>query len=562
MKTKLLFGALAFLAFGLASCSSDAPDSPGGENQTTDGDKYIAFQIRNVGEGTRADENKYDGFEDGVKAEDGAAIENKIDEGKVRFYFFDEKGNPYLMSTAGVSGAVNTNMVKPTALVSNPTNGSDCTIEGTLVLGTPSEGYKGSLPKYMVCAVNLSDGGFDNLKNKTFTAMLDQVSSKTNGEPDTDLFPMTSATYQDNTNFTVLNNNVGFWTELKEEVNIFKTAEDATKSPAHVYVERLAAKVRVTGLKTSVVQVKDNDGNLSDASYTFSDANYNKTNKKLEVRLDNWRTVNNLSTVKYIKNLEPNTDPINGYNWAWNDVSNHRSYWATTQTATTIVNASYNIYKTENWLGEYKGTKDNPVMANCDYIFPNCAYWDKPKKLSDRTTNATGVIVKATIGETIDGDFKPLSFVLWAGNYMTEDDFKEFVAKQHTTEDETFTAKDVSFTYKTGSNKYTVCVGKDSDGNGITCDHFGDVEYWENGVTSYYVNIQHATATKKEDNTTKIPIYGIVRNHIYELNMTDVIGLGIPGNDKKEPDPDTESYVACHIDVLNWHVVSNTVTLE
>ena len=61
--------------------------------------------------------------------------------------------------------------------------------------------------------------------------------------------------------------------------------------------------------------------------------------------------------------------------------------------------------------------------------------------------------------------------------------------------------------------------------------------------------------------------YGIVRNHLYDINVTDMSGFGSPVYDPTEtiiptvPD-ENKSYVAAKINVLQWRVVQQDVNLN
>lgn len=143
MKTKFYFGAFAALALGFASCSSDEPiNGPVDPDGPTVGESYMAVRITNIGSSGRAlpGDNEFEG---------PAGDESKIEVENIRFYFFTESGQPFLMVNNGVNGEVsNTNMVKPAEIRTENTNGKDDnTIEGLLVLGTPAAGYLGNEPK-------------------------------------------------------------------------------------------------------------------------------------------------------------------------------------------------------------------------------------------------------------------------------------------------------------------------------------------------------------------------------------------------------------------------------
>ena len=81
------------------------------------------------------------------------------------------------------------------------------------------------------------------------------------------------------------------------------------------------------------------------------------------------------------------------------------------------------------------------------------------------------------------------------------------------------------------------------------------------GMTYYYMPISHLGT----DNS--IAKYGIVRNHLYDINVTDMSGFGSPVYDPTEtiiptvPD-ENKSYVAAKINVLQWRVVQQDVNLN
>lgn len=76
------------------------------------------------------------------------------------------------------------------------------------------------------------------------------------------------------------------------------------------------------------------------------------------------------------------------------------------------------------------------------------------------------------------------------------------------------------------------------------------VNYWKDGQAYYYKSIEH-----NESNT------GIVRNHLYRMNITKVSGLGTPVANPdlvvipEVPDNDKESFIAAEIEILKYKVV-------
>ncbi len=98
----------------------------------------------------------------------------------------------------------------------------------------------------------------------------------------------------------------------------------------------------------------------------------------------------------------------------------------------------------------------------------------------------------------------------------------------------------------------------------------GGAKVWEQGNTYYYQEIQHLGKTGADGSS-----YGVVRNHIYDMIIESVIGLGTPvlkytdeeGNDSWEiitpqkPTPDSY-FLGTRLNILSWRVVNNNVNLE
>ena len=84
---------------------------------------------------------------------------------------------------------------------------------------------------------------------------------------------------------------------------------------------------------------------------------------------------------------------------------------------------------------------------------------------------------------------------------------------------------------------------------------------WKSGLTYYYTDLRHLGAAETKG------LYGVVRNHIYDVNINSVVGLGTPVYDPEEvivpqkPDKD-ETYIAAEIKILAWRVVNNDTDLE
>ena len=107
----------------------------------------------------------------------------------------------------------------------------------------------------------------------------------------------------------------------------------------------------------------------------------------------------------------------------------------------------------------------------------------------------------------------------------------------------------------------------DSEDNPVTpsevLDGVTEAKAWVNGMAYYVVDIEHFKKNSSDVN----PVYAVIRNHSYQINVQSVVGLGTPViNDEDDiPTPvkpeDTETYIAAKINVLAWKTVSNNVVL-
>lgn len=96
---------------------------------------------------------------------------------------------------------------------------------------------------------------------------------------------------------------------------------------------------------------------------------------------------------------------------------------------------------------------------------------------------------------------------------------------------------------------------------------------WRDGNTYFYTDLQHLNpSTETVDNTTK-GAFGVVRNHIYEVQLNTIYGLGTPvlipnqdGDTEKEiipqkPTPDAY-FLGARLHILSWRVVANDTSLD
>lgn len=522
---KNLFYLSVFAALFTTSCSNNDEPNPSG-NAT--GEQYMAVTIKDVNSGSRA---VTDGGFEGAVGGEGTITANNL-----YFLFFDEYGNAFPLAYANVNGTVTTNMVIPTELnASDETNGEEAgTLTGVLVLGkTVGEGYVGTTPSQVLCVANPRTEVMKALENLNLRTVLAKVTFVPEDKWSVDgEFLMTNSTYADATKTNVI-------TAVDVTGKIESTPEAAKKNPAVIYLERLAAKVRATYDASYNVQKREADGTVS-AQGTFKLDNEDVT---FTARIDGWQLYNTAMQANAFKQLTPSN--YAGWGDWWNDSAKHRSYWAESNAGSTLNKNSYNIYDATQFTTQSFIATNN--KANLIYCYENTSH--PSIKIGDRSKNAaTAIVIKATIMK----DGEPINMYRWAGTYYTEDRLKErvanaYVASHSGTADKT----KVKFKKSTNNDNTWYAVYEQADGTEVDMSAtFNNILWWRNGVTSYYANIEHLG--KK---------IGVVRNHIYDYTVDGIVGLGIPGNDPTTP-TETESFLACHVRVLNWHLLKNNITLE
>lgn len=213
----------AILGLVLASCSSQ--DAPNPTETDANGNRYMAINI--VATASRAD--TYD---------DGEAEESQVlDESYVEFFFFDNDGNAFDVSTTSGSS---TNIVKGTSIKDvteqGHTNGGNITSKKLVVV--LSSRQDGTVPSQVVAVLNntgTSSTGMvslASLKAQTVDACKKSVSVDSDSKT---IFMMSNSVYNDGTN--------DIYATTIDPSNITTSADAAANNPVNIYVERLAAKI-------------------------------------------------------------------------------------------------------------------------------------------------------------------------------------------------------------------------------------------------------------------------------------------------------------------------------
>lgn len=536
MKTNYysLFAAAALL--GLASCSSDEPNNGSNNGGLAEGENYMAFTISNVGGNSRA------AGAIAVNTEEAKGdYEGKVEAANVRFFFYDANGNAFNFdNSSNVNGAeisedgpvYDENMITPTQIVD-----ADGKLTGVLVLGKAvGTGYIGAVPSKVLCVANATDAVIEQIKGKALATA--KTATITTGIDANEPFLMTSATWVRNeADVMIEDDNI--------EGYVCKTPEEATGNPIAINIERLAAKVRA--------RYEDNiavDNTKDDSKLFVVDG------KKVQfkINIDGWRLFNTNNSSNVFKQL--NSTYSWNPTWVWNWESDKQSFWAESLASATFNETGrYDIYTPTQF--DNKSYNSATPTQNIAYCYENTNTYtpeegvtvDNPVTYRPNNKNTAVVVVGSLdmydeTGETLTT--ANVDFCKWFGNYYTSEVLKGMIADAYnSTSAVKVTKDDVTFvTNNNGDNSYKAQI------KGATQTNFDNILWWKDGVTSYYLNIEHQGG-----------VLGVVRNHIYDYVFDGVKGLGFPGNDDKTPEEE-ETFVAAKLNILNWNIISNSITLE
>lgn len=596
---KYLFIALALL--GMASCAKD--DLNGGNKPQHNGEveeSYIAINLMAADSDTRAQSGDND-YEEGTDAE--RVVKTAY------FFFFDAQGNPFYVNNANSSATQpgtteQTNHLKLSiSEASTPAmpNVSDIK-EAVLILET----YKGVYPSQIVAVINWVPTA------KAYT--LEQLHDALVGLRGTDNgFVMSNSVYMDGAGKMV--------DAVPLTAANIKTSEtDAKNTPVEIYVERIAAKVVLTASgkvdgTTNIFDTQKNSSPLDNNSATTSDID-------VYVQLHGWELYNDHNTSNLLKNIDSAWGDGDGLGLNWNDRFKFRSYWALSQDKSLLNDEFAWEYSSDEQTANGFKTKYGFAVASDatytdDTTYTYCGENTGVSTVSiieDKTvitpyTKNTKVILKGQLmkedGEAESG-YSPLELARWYGtDYAGEEALR--IAVANSLKYTLFSSSDGGITFDPIKPADLICV----DGNVVgkkayevgfqlsTEDGFGENKTWYkyNSTQGY---VLFGTADNHESNTTatnndlksvqpallyktgqtyyivdiehfgtKTAAYGVVRNHVYQIDINSIKGYGSPvytgtGNIVTPEYPEVEdesSYVAARINVLSWKVVKQTVDI-
>lgn len=583
------------LMLTVASCSSE--DVAGGDAQNGKGaTSYLAVNIENVGSAP-ASRAAYDLGTGSY--EDGTTEESKIN--KVRFYFFNGDGTPYLLAKKDASQQQSVNYLDQTIITTDGKNEGE-TVETKTKAMLVLEGETKAVPASVIAVIN-PDALESTTLNNDRTMTLSELRTAATGMK-----------FYDATNGFVMSNSV--YESAGQDVcstpvanYVHASSADALKNPVDIYVERVNAKVNAkidadyirTG-ETEKAWSKNSDGKFqikvdSIAVTTYADAentNAIPTTKKYPVYavVQGWLVADANGKAEVCKQINTSwyAGQLGFSPWTTSDY--HRCFWSKSVPFTQGAQAGANHPINPSFNG-INMPLSNDFSATPVYTLPNT-----PTEVIENPTTSLNYLTKLIVAAKLvykdgDGSYKPAQVCQYRGlTYLGEDavkkqivsGFAQYFKKTTTAAGDVYKsieASDLAFKTVAGSsevkdyevvatlastvgdlyvkNGETWTIASKDDVNAALAKEEAQVR--TDGDTYYYTPIKHLGSEGK------LGEYGIVRNHSYQVTIQNIKGFGTPVYDPtKEIDPmipsDDDTYLAARINVLSWRVVSSKVNLD
>lgn len=561
---------LACAALMMSACSSD--DASNGGSTGVNDPQYLAVNIVNVGTTpTRA-----------TDYENGTTEESEIK--KVRFYFFNGDGSPYLIKNPGVTGV--TGGDPKNWLEASP--GDDTTTPGSSNVEKITQtvlvinGIQSAAPAAIVAVVNPETVDAAKIQNGE-TMRLSELRYSTVGSQ----FYKKDASTGAVSDF-VMSNSV--YVNAGEDVcaslvagHVTTSEKDAKAKPVDLYVERVVAKV-TADVDPNAFE-KGNGRNWDATKYGTKAAVGKSGDYDVYAVIDGWGLANENGKAEVEKQVKKTwTNGNLGFSSPWTTSDYHRCFWETSVAFDPVAGGNQPINPTFNQL------KAN--MQDVLYTLPNTP-GEKVTNLKDN--DLTKFAVAATLRyKDADNNWHDAEICRYNGvSILGIDNLKKQVAltfsQYYTSTDATnytqLSTSDIDFKDPDGTmQQYRVTPTLAADPAGTkkyytkttsgTTPTFTEVnkdivlaaieadkaEIRKGGKAYYYVPIKHL------GNTGEVAAYGIVRNHFYKITLSGITGFGTPVYDPdKVVDPAVptydNTYLAARVQVLQWRVVNQNANL-
>lgn len=574
MKISKLFP-FACVALMMSACASDKEEI-GSSTRPGSDPQYLAVNIVNVGATPTTRAAEY---------ENGTAEESAIK--KVRFYFFNGDGSPYLIKNpgiAGVEGGENKNWLEASSADDSSTSGTPSQIEKITQTVLVINGVQSAAPAAIVAVVNPGTVDAETLKNGK-TMRLSELRYSAVG----------SNFYKKNTSTGavsefVMSNSV--YVNAGEDVcaslvagHVTTSAATAKAKPVDLYVERVVAKV-TADVDNNAFEL-GNGTNWDKTKYGTKNPVGKSGDYDVYAVIEGWGLASENGKAEVEKQVNKTwTDGNLGFS-PWTTSDYHRCFWEKSVAIDAGAGANPPVNPTFNQL--------NAKMRDVLYTLPNTP----ESKVSDLKNNGlTKFAVAATLRyKDADNNWHYAEICRYNGvSILGIDNLKRQVAltfsQYYTSTDGTnytqLSKDDINFKDPNGTmQQYLVTPTLADDPTGTkyytktttgTTPTFTEVdkatvlaaieadkaEIRKDGRAYYYVPIKHLGST--DTNADAIAEYGIVRNHFYKITLSGITGFGTPVYDPTKvvvPAVPTyqDTYLAARVQVLQWRVVTQSASL-
>lgn len=573
MKIPKLFP-FACVALMMTACASDKEEMGGGTKPGSD-PQYLAVNIVNVGAtpATRATDDY----------ENGTTEESTIT--KVRFYFFNGDGSPYLIKNpgvAGVEGGGKKNWLEASPADDSSTSDTPSQIEKITQTVLVINGVQSAAPAAIVAVVNPKT--IDAAKIQSGETMrLSELRYSTVGSQFYKKDPTTGAVSD-----FVMSNSV--YVNAGEDVcaslvagHVTTSEKTAKEKPVDLYVERVVAKVTADVDNTAFEL--GNGTNWDAKKYGTKNPVGQSGDYNVYAVIDGWGLANENGKAEVEKQVNKTwADGTLGFT-PWTTTDYHRCFWETSVAFVTGAGGNQPVNPKFNQL--------KAKMKDVLYTLPNTP----GSKVTDLKNNdLTKFAVAATLRyKDASGNWNNAEICRYNGvSILGIDNLKKQVAltfsQYYTSTDATtytqLSKDDIDFKDPNGTmQQYRVTPTLANDPTGTTKKYYtkttsgttptftevdkatvlaaieaDKAEIRKDGRAYYYVPIKHLGGTGE------LAEYGIVRNHFYKITLSSITGFGTPVYDPdKVVDPAVptyeDTYLAARVQVLQWRVVNQNASL-
>lgn len=572
MKISKLFP-FACVALIMSACASDKEEIGSGTRPGSD-PQYLAVNIVNVGATPTTRAAEY---------ENGTTEESTIT--KVRFYFFNGDGSPYLIKNpggTGVTGGEDKNWLEASPADDTPTSGTPSQTEKITQTVLVINGVQAAAPAAIVAVVNPGTVEATTLQNEKGgdVMRLSELRYSAVGSQ----FYKKDATGK--VSDFVMSNSV--YVNAGEDVcaslvagHVTTSAETAKAKPVDLYVERVVAKV-TADVDNEAFEL-GNGTNWENTKYGTKKPVGKSGYYDVYAVIEGWGLASENGKAEVEKQVNKTwADGTLGFT-PWTTSDYHRCFWEKSVAFDAGTGGNQPVNPTFNQL--------KAKMQDVLYTLPNTP----ESKVTDLKNNdLTKLAVAATLrykdasnnwhyaeicrynGVSILGiDNLKRQVALTFSQYYTSTDGTTYT--QLSKDDINFKDPDATTQQylvtptladaPAGTKYYTKTttgttpsfteVGKATVLAAIEADK---AEIRRDGRAYYYVPIKHLGGNGE------LAEYGIVRNHFYKITLAGIKGFGTPVYDPSKvvvPAVPTyqDTYLAARVQVLQWRVVNQNASL-